>query len=81
MATYLVNSFQYSRIDSSTLIFDVHLAELVPIRGDEANFSNDVLIAQSMKEVVDPPRERLSERVVWVDVDHLAVSIKVRYSI
>jgi len=50
----------------------------VPIRGDEVDFSNDVLIAQLMKEVVDPSCEELFERVIRVDVDHLAVSIKVR---
>ncbi len=54
------------------------MAELVPVRGDGADFPNGVLIAQPVKEVVDPPRGRLSERVVWVDIDHFAVSIKVR---
>jgi len=78
VATYLVDSFQYQRIDPSTFVFGVHLAELVPVRGDGADFPDGVLVAQPVKEVVDPPRGRLSERVVWVDVDHLAVSTKVR---
>jgi len=78
VATYLVDFFQYQRIDPSALVFDVYLAELVPVRGDGADFPDGVLVAQPVKEVVDPPRGRLSERVVWVDVDHLAVSTKVR---
>jgi hypothetical protein len=78
VATYLVDFFQYQRIDSSTLVFDVHLAELVPVRGDGADFPDGVLVAQPVKEVVDPPRGGFSERVVWVDVDQLAVSTKVR---
>ncbi len=64
MATYLVDFFQYSRIDSSILVLDVHLIKLMPIRGDEANFSNNVLVAQLVKEVVDSSRERLFERVI-----------------
>jgi hypothetical protein len=78
VATYLVDFFQCPRIDPSALVFDVHLAELVPVRDDGADFPDGVLVAQPVKEVVDPPRGRLSERVVWVDVDHLAVSTKVR---
>lgn len=46
----------------------------MPIRGDEANFSNDVLVAHPMKEIVDFARKRLLERVVWIDIHHLAVS-------
>jgi len=34
------------------------------VRDDEANFSNDVLVAQSVKEVVNSSRERFSERVI-----------------
>lgn len=78
MATYLVDFFQYQRIDPSALVFDVYLAELVPVRGDGADFPDGVLVAQPVKEVVDPSRGGLSERVVWVDIDHLAVSTKVR---
>jgi len=78
VATYLVDLFQYQRIDSSTLVFDVYLAELMPVRDDGADFPNSVLIAQPVKEVVNPPRGGLSKRVVGVDVDQLAVSIEVR---
>ncbi len=48
------------------------------IRGDEVNFLNDVLIAQLVKEVVDSSREKLSKRVIRVDVNQLAISIKIR---
>jgi len=48
------------------------------VRSDEVNFLNDVFIAQSMKEVVNSSREKLSKRVVQVDVDYLAISIKIR---
>lgn len=78
MATYLVDFFQYQRINPSALVFDVYLAELVPVRGDGADFPDGVLVAQPVKEVVNPPRGGLSERVVRVDVDQLAVSTKVR---
>lgn len=62
MATYLVNFFQHQRTDSSTLVFDVHLAKLVPIRGDEIDFSNGVLVTYLVKEAVDLARRRLLER-------------------
>jgi len=51
----------------------------VPVRGDGADFPNGVLVAHPVKEIVDPPRWGLLERVVWVDVYHLAVSRKVRW--
>jgi len=47
------------------------------IRGDEVDFLNDVLIAQLVKEVVDSSREKLSKRVIQVDVNQLAISIKI----
>jgi hypothetical protein len=34
------------------------------IHDDEVDFLDDVLVAQLMKEVVDPLRERLFERVI-----------------
>ncbi len=81
MAAYLVNFFQHQRTDPSTLVFDVHLAELVPIRGGGADFPDGVLVAYPVKEVVDPARRRLLKRVVGVDVDQLAVPSKVHWSI
>jgi len=48
----------------------------MPVPGDEADFLDGVLVAYSVKEVVDPPREDLLECVVWVDVHHLAVPSK-----
>jgi len=81
VAAYLVDLFQHQRTDPSTLVFDVHLAELVPVRGDGADFPDGVLVAHPVKEVVDSPRGGLLERVVWVDVHHLAVPSKVRRSV
>jgi hypothetical protein len=34
------------------------------VRDDEADFPDDVLVAQSVKEVVDSSRERFFERVI-----------------
>ncbi len=34
------------------------------IRDDEADFSNDILVAYSVKEIVDSSRERLFKRVI-----------------
>jgi hypothetical protein len=73
VVAYLVNFFQHQGTDSSTLVFDVYLAELVLVRGDGADFPDDVLVAHPVKEIVDPARRRLLERVVWVDIHHLAV--------
>ncbi len=79
MAAYLVEFFQHQRTNPSTLIFDVHLAELVPICGDGADFPSGVLVAYPVKEVIDPARRRLLKRVAWVDVDHLTIPSKVRW--
>jgi hypothetical protein len=70
VATYLVDFFQYQRINPSALVFDVHLVELVPVRGDGADFPDGELVAS--------PHWGLSERVVWDNVDQLAVSTKAR---
>ena len=78
MVAYLVDLFQHPGADPSTLVFDVHLAELVPVRGDGADLPDGVLVTQPVKEVVDPPRGGLLERVVRVDVHHLAVFRKGR---
>ncbi len=63
----------------STLVFDIHLAELVPVRGDGADLPNSVLGPHPVEEVVDPLRRGLLERIVWVDVHHLAVSKKTHW--
>lgn len=62
--SYLVNFFQHQRIDSSTLVFDVYLIELMSIRDDEVDFSNDVLVAHLVKEIIDFAYRRLLERVI-----------------
>ncbi len=48
------------------------------IRDNEVNFLNDVLIAQLMKEIVNFSREKLFKRIIQVDVNQLAISIKIR---
>lgn len=53
----------------------------MPVSGDGAHFPDGVLVANSVKEVVDPARRRLLERMIWIDVDHLAVPRKVRWSV
>lgn len=78
MAAYLVDLLQYQRTDPSTFVFDIHLTELVPVRGDGADFADGVLVAHPVEEVVDPARRRLLERIEWVDVHHLAVPKKAR---
>jgi len=78
---YLVDLFQHQRTDPSTPVFDVHLAELVPVGGDGANFPNRILVAHPVKEIVDPARRSLLERVVGVDIHHLAVPGKIRWSV
>jgi len=40
------------------------LAELVPVRRDGADFPDGVLVANPVKEVVDPARRSLLERIV-----------------
>ena len=45
----------------------------MPVRGDGADFADGVLVTHPVKEVVDPVCRRLLERVVWVDIHHLAV--------
>jgi len=47
------------------------------IHDDEADFLNDVLIAYSVKEVVDSARRRLLKRVIKINVNQLAVSSKI----
>lgn len=81
MTAYLVDLLQHHRTNSSTLVFDVHLAELVPVGGDEANFPNRILVAHPVKEIVDPARRSLLKRMVEVDVHHLAVPRKIRRSV
>jgi len=73
VAAYLINFFQYQRTYPSTLVFDIYLAELVPVCSKGADFPDGVLVAYPVKEIVNPARRRLLERVVWVDVDYLAV--------
>lgn len=68
MTTYLVDLLQYQRTDPSSFVFDVHLVELVLVRRDGADLPHGVLVAQSVKEVVDPTRGRLPKRTVRVDV-------------
>ena len=79
VVVYLVDLLQHQRTDPSTFVFDVHLAELVPIRGNRADFPDGILVAHPVKEIVDPFGGRLLKRVVWVDVYHLAVSGKNRW--
>jgi len=81
VVAYLVDFFQHQRTDSPILIFDVYLAELVPVSSDRADFANSVLVAHPVKEIVDPPWRGLFERMVWVDVHHLAVPSKVPWSV
>lgn len=81
VCAYFVDFFQHQQADSLTLVLDVHLIKLMPVCGDKADFSNRVLIAYSVKEVVDPLCRDLLECVVWVDVHHLAVFSKVHQSV
>ena len=53
----------------------------MPVRRDGADFPDGVLVANPVKEVVDPARRRLLERIVWIDIDHLAVPRKIRWSV
>jgi len=64
VAVYLVDFLQHQQTDLSTLVFNVHLTELMSVSGDKADFSNSVLVAYSVKEVVDPVCKRLSEHVI-----------------
>lgn len=80
-AVYLVDLFQHKGANPSTLVLDIYLAELVPVCRDRADFPDGVLIANPVKEVVDPARRRLLERIVWVDIDHRAVPGKIRWSV
>lgn len=73
-AAYLIDLFQHQRTDPPPLVFDEHLAELVPVCSHRADFPYGVLIAHPVKEIIDPARRSLSERVIWVDVHRFAVS-------
>ena len=73
LAVYLVNFLQNQRTDPSPLVFDIHLAELVPVCGHRADFPDGVLVAHPVEEVIDPICRSLSERVIGVDVHCFAV--------
>ena len=71
---YLLDFFQHQQTDPSPLIFDVHLTELMPVDDNEAHFSNYILVAHPVKEIINSARRSLLERVIEVDVYQLAVS-------
>ena len=77
-AEYLVDLLQHQRTDPLTIIFGIYLAELVPVRGHGAHFLHSILIISPVEEVVDPTRRGLHKRVVWVNINHLAVPGKHR---
>ena len=52
----------------------------MPVRRDGADFLHGVVVEHPVKEVVDLACGRLLERIVWVDVNHLAVPRKIRWS-
>lgn len=81
MTAYLVDLLQHHRTNSLILVFDVHLAELMSVDDDEANFSNRILVAHSVKEIVDSARRSLLKRMIEIDVHHFAVSRKIRRSV
>ena len=63
VAVYLVDFLQHQQTDLSTLVFNVHLT-VMSVSGDKADFSNSVLVAYSVKKVVDPVCKRLFEHVI-----------------
>ena len=73
----LINFLKYQQTDPSPLVFDVHLAELIPVRDHRADFLDSVLITHPVKEVIDPAYRSLSERVIWIDVHRFAVPRKI----
>ena len=77
LAIYLVNFLQNQRTDPSPLIFDIYLAELVPVCGHRADFPDGVLVVHPVKEVIDPFYRSLSERVIGVDVHRFVVFRKI----
>ena len=50
----------------------------MPVSGDGAHFPDGVLVANPVKEVIDPARRGLLKRIVWIDIDHLTVPRKIR---
>ena len=76
-AAYFVYLLQKQWTNSSPLVLDVYLTELVAVLSDTADFSHGILITHPVEELVDPPRGRLLKHVVWVDVDYFTVPGKV----
>ena len=72
-AAYPVYLLQNQWTNSSPLVLDVFLTELMPVLSDRADFPDGVLITHPVKQIVDPPCGRLLKRVVWADVDYLTV--------
>ena len=52
-AAYLVYLLQNQRTDSSSLVLDVYLTELVPVSGDRADFPYGILITHPVKEFIE----------------------------
>ena len=76
--TYLVDLLQDQRVHSLILSFDVQLTDLISIYDDWADLSHWVTIAHSVKKVLDLTLYCLSECVIGIDVNNLAVSKEVR---
>lgn len=51
------------------------------VNDDEANFLNCILVAHSVKEIVDSARRSLLKCIIKIDVHHLAVFRKIQQSV
>ena len=71
---YIVDLLQGQRTDSSTLLLDVELAQLMPIGLDRTDFLDGVVVTHSMKKVLDSTLYRPFKRVIGIDVDSVVTS-------
>lgn len=70
---YIVDFLQGQRTDSSTLSFDVELAQLMPVGLNRTDFLDGVVVTHPMKKVLDSINHRPFECVIGIDVDGVAI--------
>ncbi len=71
--TYIVDFFQGQGTDPSTLLFDVELAQLMPVGLDRTDFLDGVVVIYPIEKVLDSTLYRPFEGVKGIDVDGVAI--------